>query len=127
DLGAITGADGQVTEDFVSIQSRKDLSFFDPAELDRLVKGDAVYKTFVEAKRRNSTRRGNVLNVQDFRPVCKKMSRLPRCATSAMDSKVLFSSVSVFTISLPRKIHNKGAHPAHVRIGRFLPAVFHIK
>ncbi len=56
DLGAITGADGQVTEDFVSIQSRKDLSFFDPAELDRLVKGDAVYKTFVEAKRRNSTR-----------------------------------------------------------------------
>ncbi len=54
DLAAITDANGRINEDFVSIQSRNDLSYFKSDELDGLVKGDKVYEIFLESKKANS-------------------------------------------------------------------------
>jgi uncharacterized protein len=46
----ITDKNGNVNEDFVTIQSRSDLSYFTPEELSSLIKEDEVYKTFVKLK-----------------------------------------------------------------------------
>src|SRR5690606_9273530 len=53
-LAAITDANGRINEDFVSIQSRKDLSYFKSDELDGLVKGDKFYEISLESKKSNS-------------------------------------------------------------------------
>lgn len=46
----ITDKNGQVNEDFVAIQDRKALTYFKEDEFAALIKGDAVYKVFVESK-----------------------------------------------------------------------------
>lgn len=50
DLAKIKDANGQITEDFVTIQDQKDLIYFKQAELDNLITGDEVYRIFVESK-----------------------------------------------------------------------------
>jgi len=49
-LENITGKNGNVNEDFVSIQTRNDLSYFTPDELTSLIKEEEVYKTFMKLK-----------------------------------------------------------------------------
>lgn len=51
-LANISDADGNVSEDFVSIVDRKDLSYFNDEESARLIKDDAVYKVFLESKKK---------------------------------------------------------------------------
>jgi len=46
----ITDKNGNVNEDFVSIQTRSDLSYFTSQELASLIKEEEVYKTFVKLK-----------------------------------------------------------------------------
>jgi len=46
----ITDKNGNVNEDFVTIQTRSDLSYFTPEELSSLIKEEEVYKTFVKFK-----------------------------------------------------------------------------
>lgn len=50
DIGKITGPDGRITEDYVTFLDRKELSYFTDEEKAGLIKGDAVYKVFVDAK-----------------------------------------------------------------------------
>jgi len=47
----ITGKDGKVSEDFVTLLDRKDLTYFNPEELTPLLKGDEVYEIFVNSKK----------------------------------------------------------------------------
>lgn len=50
-LSKVQDANGNVDESFVSIQKQSDLVFFKQEELEKLVKGDAVYGIFVKAKK----------------------------------------------------------------------------
>jgi pimeloyl-ACP methyl ester carboxylesterase len=50
-LKNIAGNDGQVSEDFVTVLDRKQLSYFTPDELTPLIKADAVYQVFLESKK----------------------------------------------------------------------------
>jgi uncharacterized protein len=52
----IKDENGSVSEDFVTIQDRKDLSYFKSDELGNVAKGDAVYQIFVDAKKKNTSR-----------------------------------------------------------------------
>ncbi len=56
DLARITDAKGQISEEFVELQSQKDLSYFTTDELDKLVKGDDVYKIFLASKKANGSK-----------------------------------------------------------------------
>jgi len=51
DTNNVQDEHGQISENFVAIQKQKDLTFFTPDELNKLVKGDAIYRVFVDAKR----------------------------------------------------------------------------
>ena len=51
DLKKIQDDNGNITEDFVSIQSQKDLLFFTEHERNALVSGEDVYRIFVESKK----------------------------------------------------------------------------
>jgi hypothetical protein len=51
DLKKIQDKNGNITEDFVSVQSQKDLLFFTEQERNALVSGDDVYRIFVESKK----------------------------------------------------------------------------
>jgi hypothetical protein len=44
---------GIVSEGFVTILDRKELSFFNEKELESLIKGEAVYRAFVDSKAKN--------------------------------------------------------------------------
>ena len=50
-LENIRDENGQITEDFVSIQNRNALTYFTQAELNGLIKGEAVYRIFVNSKK----------------------------------------------------------------------------
>jgi hypothetical protein len=52
DISKIKGADGRISEDFVTVLDRKDLEYFKEGETDGLMKEDAVYSAFVAAKGR---------------------------------------------------------------------------
>jgi uncharacterized protein len=54
DLAKIRDDQGKITEDFVSILDQKDLQYFREGEMNTLMKGDEVYKVFVESKSKNS-------------------------------------------------------------------------
>lgn len=56
ELKNITDRDGNITEDFVTILERKDLTYFREKELRSLKKKDAVYRAFLEAKEKNDIR-----------------------------------------------------------------------
>ncbi len=47
----ITDANGKINERFVTIQDRKDLTYFKPEESAKLIKGDTVYQVFVNSKK----------------------------------------------------------------------------
>lgn len=47
----ITGKNGKVSEDFVTLLDRKDLTYFNQEELASFIKGDAVYKVFIDSKK----------------------------------------------------------------------------
>lgn len=49
-LKNIQDASGNVSEDFVSIKPRQDLTYFSEEEQKSFINGDAVYKAFVESK-----------------------------------------------------------------------------
>jgi uncharacterized protein len=49
-LKNIQDASGNVSEDFISIQPRQDLTYFSEEEQKAFISGDAVYKAFVESK-----------------------------------------------------------------------------
>jgi hypothetical protein len=51
DVKKIRDKNGNITEDFVSVQSQKDLVFFTEQERNALVSGDDVYRIFVESKK----------------------------------------------------------------------------
>lgn len=55
DLAKIRDSQGAITEDFAVIRSRDELSYFTPAETADLIKGDAVYKVFLESKNLRSS------------------------------------------------------------------------
>lgn len=44
---------GKVSEDFVTIQAQRDLTYFKEEELSSLKKGDEVYQVFLESKNKN--------------------------------------------------------------------------
>ena len=48
----ITGKNGKVNEDFVTLLDREDLTYFKPEELTSLIKGDEVYTIFVNSKKK---------------------------------------------------------------------------
>jgi hypothetical protein len=48
----IRDGSGKVSEDFITIQDQKDLRYFTEEELTSLIKGDEVYRVFVESKRK---------------------------------------------------------------------------
>ncbi len=50
-LENITSKNGKVNENFVTLLDRKDLTYFNQEELASLIKGDAVYKIFVDSKK----------------------------------------------------------------------------
>lgn len=54
DLQKIRDGQGNITEDFVSLQTRADLMFFTEKEREALMHGDDVYKAFVESKKKGS-------------------------------------------------------------------------
>lgn len=54
DLQKIRDEKGNITEDFVSLQSRNDLIYFTEKERNALMQGDDVYKVFVESKKKGS-------------------------------------------------------------------------
>ena len=54
DLQKIRDEQGNITEDFVSLQNQKDLVYFTEKERDALIQGDDVYRVFVESKRKKS-------------------------------------------------------------------------
>jgi dienelactone hydrolase len=49
-LQNITDKKGEVSEDFVTILDRKQLTYFSPEELTPLIKGDQVYKVFKQSQ-----------------------------------------------------------------------------
>ena len=51
DINNLRGKDGQISEDFVTLQTQDDLRYFKPGEQEALATGDAVYQIFLEAKR----------------------------------------------------------------------------
>ncbi|HEX8038036.1 MAG TPA: acetylxylan esterase, partial [Chryseosolibacter sp.] len=51
DINKIKGSDGRISEDFVTVLDRKDLSYFNENETAGLIKDDAVYKVFVDSKK----------------------------------------------------------------------------
>lgn len=54
-LDKIKNANGQISEDFVTLQPRNELTFFKAEESAQLLKGDEIYDIFVESKK-NSQR-----------------------------------------------------------------------
>jgi hypothetical protein len=53
DLDKIKDSNGKISEDFVSIQPQSGLKFFKPGESDHLLKGDDIYRVFIESKKKN--------------------------------------------------------------------------
>lgn len=56
DLQKIRDKQGNITEEFVILQSQKDLMYFTENERSALIQGDAVYKVFVESKKKGLNR-----------------------------------------------------------------------
>lgn len=54
DLQKICDKQGNITEDFVRLQSQKDLVYFTEKERNDMIQGDEVYRVFVESKKKNS-------------------------------------------------------------------------
>jgi uncharacterized protein len=55
-LNNIKDENGKVSEDFVTIQNRKDLTYFKTDELKNIAKGDEVYQIFTASKKKNTSR-----------------------------------------------------------------------
>lgn len=54
DLQKICDKQGNITEDFVRLQSQKDLVYFTEKERNDLIQGDEVYRVFIESKKKHS-------------------------------------------------------------------------